>query len=149
MREIFDLGGALLLVSHDREFLNNVVTSTLAFEGGGAVAENVGGYDDWLRQRAQPPQDGPKQKAAPKPRREKPQAKRKLTFKEQKELEILPTRITKLEQELEALQKQMSAPDYFRRAPDALKTDHERLEQIPNELEKAYDRWEELEEHKG
>jgi len=146
---LVEFDGTLLLVSHDRAFLNEVVTSTLVFEGEGRVTEYVGGYDDWLRQRPQPAATMSKE-AVPQREKEPAQPKpRKLTFKEQKELEILPTRITKLEQELEALQKQMSAPDYFRRAPDALKTDHERLEQIPNELEKAYDRWEELEEHKG
>ena len=144
-----EFDGTLLLVSHDRAFLNEVVTSTLVFEGEGRITEYVGGYDDWLRQRPLPAASAPKETAT---RREKEPAQprpRKLSFKEQKELDALPAHITKLEQELEALHKEMSGPEYYRRAPDVLKADHERLEQIPGELEKAYDRWEELEEHKG
>ena len=146
---LVEFDGTLLLVSHDRAFLNEVVTSTLVFEGEGRVTEYVGGYDDWLRQRPPPPVAAPKETA---PQREKEIAQprpRKLSFKEQKELEALPARITKLEQELEALHKEMGGPEYYRRAPDVLKRDHERLEQIPAELEKLFDRWEELEEHKG
>ncbi len=146
---LVEFDGTLLLVSHDRAFLNEVVTSTLVFEGAGRIAEYVGGYDDWLRQR--PPPAAPAPKAATVPREPAPaQARpRKLTFKEQRELAALPARITTLEQELEALHRQMSAPDYYRRAPAGLKADRERLEQIPPELEQAYDRWAELEEHKG
>ena len=147
---LVEYDGTLLLVSHDRAFLNEVVTSTLVFEGEGRITEYVGGYDDWLRQRPPPPAAAPKEAAAPQREKEVAQPRpRKLSFKEQKELDALPARITKLEQELEALHKEMSGPEYYRRAPDVLKADHERLEQIPGELEKAYDRWEELEEHKG
>ncbi|TAN37703.1 MAG: ATP-binding cassette domain-containing protein [Verrucomicrobia bacterium] len=146
---LVEFDGTLLLVSHDRAFLNEVVTSTLVFEGEGRITEYVGGYDDWLRQRPLPPAPAPKEAAS---QREKPPAQprpRKLTFKEQKELDALPAMITKLEQELEELHRQMSGPEYYRRAPDMLKADHERSEQIPTELEKAYDRWEELEERKS
>ena len=146
---LVEFDGTLLLVSHDRAFLNEVVTSTLVFEGAGRIAEYVGGYDDWLRQRPPPPAPAPKETAsqrAPAPVQTRP---RKLTFKEQRELAALPARITQLEQELEALHRQMSAPEYYRRVPAGLKADHERLERIPPELEQAYDRWAELEEHKG
>ena len=146
---LVEFDGTLLLVSHDRAFLNEVVTSTMVFEGDGRIAEYVGGYDDWLRQRPPPPAAAPKESAAQREKAAAAARPRKLSFKEQKELETLPARITKLEQELEALQKQMSAPDYFRSAPEVLKTDHERMEQIPGELEIAFDRWEDLEEHKG
>jgi ATP-binding cassette subfamily F protein uup len=146
---LVEFDGTLLLVSHDRAFLNEVVTSTLVFEDEGRITEYVGGYDDWLRQRPLPAAPAPKEIA---PQREKATAQprpRKLTFKEQKELDALPALITKLERELEELHRQMSGPEYYRRAPDMLKADHERSEQIPGELEKAYDRWAELEEHKG
>jgi ATP-binding cassette subfamily F protein uup len=146
---LVEYDGTLMLVSHDRAFLNEVVTSTLVFEGDGRVAEYVGGYDDWLRQRPLPAMPAPKEAA---PQREKPEAQprpRKLSFKEQKELAALPDQITKLEQELDALQKEMSGPEYFRRTPEVLKADRERLEHIPVALEKLFDRWEELEEHKG
>ena len=146
---LVEFDGTLLLVSHDRAFLNEVVTSTLVFEGEGRIAEYVGGYDDWLRQRPPPPAAAPKEGAQQREKEPAQPRPRKLTFKEQKELEALPARITKLEEELAAVQKDMSNPDYFRRTPDVLKRDHERLEEIPTELEKLYDRWEELEEHKG
>ncbi len=146
---LVEFDGTLLLVSHDRAFLNEVVTSTLVFEGEGRITEYVGGYDDWVRQRPPPPAAAPKDTAAQREKAAAQPRPRKLSFKEQKELDALPARITQLEQDLEALQLQMSKPEYFRSAPDVLKTDHERLEQIPEELEKMYDRWEELEEHKG
>jgi ATP-binding cassette subfamily F protein uup len=145
---LVEFDGTLLLVSHDRAFLNEVVTSTLVFEGEGRITEYVGGYDDWLRQRPAPA-TAPKETAAQREKEPEQPRPRKLSFKEQKELDALPARITKLEQDLETLQKQMGEPSYFRSAPDVLKADHERLEQIPGELEKLYDRWEELEEHKG
>jgi ATP-binding cassette subfamily F protein uup len=146
---LVEFDGTLLLVSHDRAFLNEVVTSTMVFEGDGRIAEYVGGYDDWLRQRPPPPAAAPKESAAQREKAAAAARPRKLSFKEQKELEALPARITKLEQELEALQQRMSTPEYFRSAPEVLRTDHERMEQIPGELEIAFDRWEDLEEHKG
>ena len=91
---LLDYPGTLLLVSHDRAFLNNVVTSTLVFEERGRVREYVGGYDDWLRQA--PPKVEPKPKAAPKPKREKPAGSRKITFHEQREMEALPGNIERL-----------------------------------------------------
>lgn len=142
--------GTLLLVSHDREFINEVVTSTLVFEGNGRVAEYVGGYDDWLKQRPPP-------EAAP-PRRKEPDAEaappaaprpRKISLKERKELESLPRQIEALEKELEELHSRMSGPAYYRTAPETLSAHAERLKQIPAELEKTYARWAELEEKSG
>jgi len=93
--------GTLFLVSHDREFLDNVVTQVYAFEGDGAIREYAGGYDDWLRARPKPEEKAAEKKPAPapKPAEKKPAAKSKLSFKAARELEELPGRIEALEQE--------------------------------------------------
>ena len=138
--------GTLLLVSHDREFLNNVVSSTLVFEGNGLIQEYVGGYDDWLQQRPVTQSPSPKTeniKAHPP----KPTSK-KLSYKETRELEALPAQIEKLETKLDALHQQMNDPEYYKRPADEIKADAERLEALPVELEKLYERWTELEERK-
>ena len=141
--------GTLLLVSHDRAFLNEVVTGTLVFEGNGRIGEYVGGYDDWLRQRPPPETPAPREAAPAREKAPIPPRPRRLTFKEQKELDTLPARIEKLEQEQQALLAQLAASDYYRRALETLKADHERSVAIPAELEKLYDRWAELEERQG
>ncbi len=143
---LMNYSGTVLLVSHDRAFLNNVITSTLAFEGNGRVAEYVGGYDDWLRQRTQPQQDTAQQKAPAKPRREKPQARRKLSFKEQRELEALPSRIEALEAEHEELSARLADPELYRQDGADVNRVKKRYEEIEVELPQVYARWEELEE---
>lgn len=147
---LMDYSGTVLLVSHDREFVNNVVTSTLVFEGKGRVNEYVGGYDDWLRQwkqevPAEQVKAGEKQER-PKPRREKP---RKLSFKEQKELDVLPAAIEELEAEQQKLHADMADPDFYRSSGDKVAGVKERLEELEKELAKAYKRWEELEAAQG
>ena len=113
-----EYAGTLLLVSHDREFLNNVVTSTLALEGEGRVKEYAGGYDDWLRQRPEEPPPVAKPAAArPEPRPSPPQRARRLTYKEQRELDALPQRIEALEAELGRLHQRMAEPEFYREAP--------------------------------
>nr|WP_321256322.1 ATP-binding cassette domain-containing protein [uncultured Pseudodesulfovibrio sp.] len=149
---LMEYPGTLLLVSHDRAFLNNVVTSSIGFEGNGVVAEYVGGYDDWLRQRPDTPvthAKACKPKSAPKPA--KP-AKQKLSYKEKFELEkkreqlkTMPALIEKLETELDNLQTKMSQPDYFKNTPQAMGDDQKRLETVEADLEVAYETWEELE----
>jgi ATP-binding cassette subfamily F protein uup len=148
---LMDYSGTLLLVSHDREFLNNVVTSTIGFEGNGLVAEYVGGYDDWLRQR---PQEAPAPakscKAAPV---EKPRSsKRKLSYKEKFELgkkrdrlKEMPALIERLETELSELQERMSSADYYKNSGEMMAKDQQRLESLESDLEIAYETWEELE----
>ncbi len=146
---LLEYNGTLLLVSHDREFLNNVVTSTLAVSPDGQVQEFVGGYDDWLRQvRAEAPQSQPSPKSKERLRQttERP---RKLTFKEERELESIPEHITNLEQELEGLHRQLADPDFYRTAGAAVVTINERLTTIEAELEQLLSRWEELEAVKG
>ncbi|MCJ2163105.1 MULTISPECIES: ATP-binding cassette domain-containing protein [unclassified Pseudodesulfovibrio] len=149
---LMDYPGTLLLVSHDRDFLNNVVTSSIAFEDDGVVAEYVGGYDDWVRQRPDKtagPVKTCKQKIASKP--ESP-ARRKLSYKEKFELEkkrealaTMPALIERLETELEALQAKMSAPDYFKNSGEVMNDDQRRMETLESELEIAYESWEQLE----
>ncbi len=143
--------GTILLVSHDREFLNNVVTSTLVFEGNGTVGEYPGGYDDWLIQRPAPPEEGIERPAKKPPvvsRVEKKYRPRKLTFKEGKELEALPGIIEKLEHEQKDIFTRMADPNFYRSSADTLPDLRIRLEEIEKELMTAYARWEELEEIK-
>jgi ATP-binding cassette subfamily F protein uup len=138
--------GTLLLVSHDREFLNNVVSSTLVFEGEGRIKEYAGGYDDWLRQRPeeQPPAAKPAA-ARSEPRQPPPQRARRLTYKEQRELEALPQRIETLEAELGELHQQTADPAFYRKPPADIIRVKGRLETLQNEVAEAYRRWEELE----
>ena len=134
-------------MSHDRAFLDNVVTSTLVFEGEGRVAEYVGGYSDWLRQRPEPPQaEAPEtREAAAAPARPR-QRSRKLGYREQRELEALPGRIEALEAELAEVQRQLDDPGiYAELGSEGLARLGERMKQLEAELEAAYDRWAELE----
>jgi ATP-binding cassette subfamily F protein uup len=139
-------------VSHDRDFLDNVVTSTLVFEGGGRINEYVGGYADWVRQRAAG-------EAVPKGAAAKAQRKgdggndrpahprpRKRSYKEQRELDLLPERIEALEAELEGLQRQLADPGaYEQHGSEGLARLGERLDAVEDELAQCYARWETLE----
>ena len=141
---LLDFNGTLLLVSHDRAFLNNVVTSTLAFEGEGKVTEYAGGYDDWLRQRPaanQPPQAAPGKSAA----KSSEGRRSKLTFTETYELAALPAAIEALEKEQAQLLARMATPDYYRLPPPELAADQEQLSALENRLAAGYRRWEKLE----
>jgi ATP-binding cassette subfamily F protein uup len=138
--------GTLLLVSHDREFLNNVVTSTLVLEGDGRVKEYAGGYDEWLRQRL--PEEPPAEKppaARPQPRPSPPPRARRLTYNQQRELEALPQRIEVLEAELGDLHRRMADPAFYRQAPAEIIRIKSRLQSLQSEVAAAYRRWEELE----
>jgi ATP-binding cassette subfamily F protein uup len=142
---LLDYRGTVLLVSHDRSFLNNVVTSSLIFDGSGKVEEIIGGYDDWLA--TQTPAELPvkkKEKGSPSRRKERP---RKRTFKEKRELEELPGRIDALETEQDELHAKMADPDIYKEGDGSLITTMKnRLEEIEGELETAYQRWEELDQ---
>ena len=141
--------GTLLLVSHDRAFLDNVVTQTLVAEGNGHWQEYVGGYSDWLAQRKAPQTtQAPKAKVEPKPEI-KPAPAAKLSYKENRELELLPKEIEALEQQQQALTQSMSGPDYHRQGPEQIKADRQRLEAIEAELLQKFDRWEALEARRG
>lgn len=140
---IGDFPGTVLVVSHDREFLNNTVTSCLVFEGQGRVVEYAGGYDDWLSQRPQIEEPEPAQPRAPKPRVAKA---RKLTYKENLELEALPGRIEDLEADIAALHEQMNAPEFYANDHTVVAAAAARLEVLEAELDSLLTRWDELEE---
>ena len=147
--------GTLLLVSHDRAFIDHVVTSTLVFEGDGRVQEYVGGYEDWLRQRRQAlPRQG--QQATPAPVRvsrvdagaistdKSPGAQRKPSYKELRELEELPSRIEALEAEQQQLQAAVASPEFYKRPAAEIHEALARLEEIETLLLTAYTRWDAL-----
>ena len=136
--------GTVLLVSHDRAFLNNVVTGTLVFEGQGQVSEYAGGYDDWLQQRRQPdtPEKPPVRAEKQRVKSERP---RKLSYKEQLELDRLPRQIETLEAEQAALYQDMADPLFYQRNREDIAKAKERLKTIEHELETAFSRWEVLE----
>jgi len=152
---LLDYEGTLLLVSHDRAFLNNIVTSTFAMDGSGQVTETVGGYDEWQRQNeSAKPESKPRKSVAeqndlPSP---SPEASKKLTYKEQRALESqkrelteLPGRIEKLEADIHALTVEMATPAFYQRDSAEITRVVNQLKEMQDELAQAYHRWEELE----
>ena len=145
--KLVEYDGTILLVSHDRAFLNNVVTSTIVFELQG-VREYDGGYDEWLAQRTETGETAkPKQakRASVKPKAEPSPAKRKLTYKEQRELAALPETIEKLEADVAAIHQATTDPAFYQRPGEQIAADQEKLNEMEAKLTEAYARWEELE----
>ena len=145
---LLDYTGTLLLVSHDRAFLDNVVTSCLVFESDGGIREYVGGYTDWLRQRSVPepaPLVKPKPASAPTPKPSRTATPVKLSYNERRELERLPARIEELEQRQQELHAATADPAFYRRESTVVSQQLEELRVVESELEAAYGRWEELE----
>ena len=149
--QLVEWPGTLLLVSHDRVFLDNVVTSTIVFEGDGRIEEYVGGYADWLRQRRRAADDRSKQAEAQK-QTTKSSAKQdaarrsgKLSYKEQRELETLPHRIEVLESEHGQLQAGMASADFYKESAEVIARTMARSGEVEHELLVAYERWDELE----
>jgi len=143
---LIDYRGTVLVVSHDRAFLNNVVTSTLVFEGGGRIQEYAGGYDDWLRQHPAPAEkETPVRKERKVRDKGKTTGPRKLTFKENRELEELPGRIEAMEQEQEQIYEKMADESFYRDGGSEVAKARDRLNELERFLETAYGRWEELE----
>jgi ATP-binding cassette subfamily F protein uup len=138
--------GTLLLVSHDRRFIDNVVTSTVVFEGGGRVTEYVGGYEDWLRQRPMPTvSEAPQREKAEEPATSPtPAARKKLSYNEQLEYERLPSRIETLEREHDTLNARIAEPDFYKEGADAISSVLARAAAIEDELLAAYARRDEL-----
>jgi ATP-binding cassette subfamily F protein uup len=146
--------GTLLLVSHDRTFLDNVVTSTLVFEGDGKFVEYAGGYDDWERYQRKIPETPPQRqaRAAAQPassRSLRDDGPRKLTYKEQRELELLPGRIEALEKEQSDLHARMGDGEFYRQPGATITAALERLDFLKQELEASYQRWQDLESIRG
>jgi ATP-binding cassette subfamily F protein uup len=148
---LLDYSGTILLVSHDREFLNGVVTSTLVFEENGVVTEYAGGYDDWLTQRPQSSEINPSGreaangKAAARKQRERREKPRKLTFKETREIETLPRHIEELESEQKSLYERMADPEFYKEGGEKISRAKARLDELGQALEESYARWQELE----
>jgi ATP-binding cassette subfamily F protein uup len=147
---LIDYPGTLILVSHDRDFLDNVVTQSLVMEGKGRVGEYVGGYSDWLRQRRTPAPETVAPKLTPQVAKTAaapaatPASSRKLSFKEQRELDGLPARIESLDAEVATLTAAIQDPDFYRQGPDKVTATNTRLAALQAELAAAYARWEAL-----
>ena len=138
--------GTVLLVSHDRMFLNNVVTSTIVFEQDG-VKEYDGGYDDWLRQRPVPVAEAsPVAAAAPvsRPEKEPDNRKRRLTFKENQELQKLLPHIDELERTIAALHVELARPEFYQQSGEQIAREQARLKALDDQLAASMMRWEEL-----
>lgn len=143
---VFNYNGTILLVSHDREFVNNVVSNTLVFEKDGKVSEYVGGYDDWLRQRSQDSASGTVKSAKPAQKEIKGKAqKTKLSYKEQREIDELPVKIEKLEMSLQQVHAKMADPEFFQQDKDEIVKVQNFLTETERTLADCYRRWEELE----
>ncbi|RFF28189.1 MULTISPECIES: ATP-binding cassette domain-containing protein [unclassified Wenzhouxiangella] len=146
-----EYAGTLLLVSHDREFLDNVVTASFVMEGGGRVGEYVGGYSDWLRQRR--PDVSPTETASRKKSTTsggKPGKKpAKLSYKLARELEQLPEKVEALEARVAELSERMNDPEFYRQDPESITRHNAEVEAVQAELDAAYSRWEELESRGG
>ncbi|MEI6438369.1 MAG: ATP-binding cassette domain-containing protein [Candidatus Omnitrophota bacterium] len=143
--------GTLILVSHDRSFLNNVVTSTLVFENNGEINEYPGGYDDWVQQKANgikpiAPEDGPLKKS---PVAAKPSTANKLSFKEMRELESFSSKIEEMEYEQSKLCATLADPDFYKKDPEEIAQAKARSEQLAFGIVEMYRRWEELEAKKN
>ncbi len=149
---LLDYEGTLLLVSHDRAFLNNIVTSTIALDGSGRVTETVGGYDDWARQNESAKSESKPRKPVVSVENDARSPSKKLSYKEQRALEAqkrelaeMPQRIEKLEADLHALTAEMSTPNFYQRDSAEIARAAEQLKTMQDELNQAYARWEELE----
>lgn len=142
--------GTLLLVSHDRQFLDNIVTSTLVFEGEGKISEYVGGYNDWVRQRpvkeaVAPAKAEAKDEAAKKPVDKPKKASTKLSYKLQRELDALPDELEAAEGAVEAQQAICAAPDFYQGDHETVAAELAKLAELEQRLESLMERWVELE----
>jgi len=151
--QLVEWPGTLLLVSHDRTFLDNVATSTFVFEGNGRVQEYVGGYDDWVRQRAAVMPPSPPARRQPRAvGSSEPSAvatNKKLTYKERRELADLPALIEVLEAEQSELNASVSHPEFYRESAEAIARTLARLAELQHVLNGAYSRWDELDSRSG
>lgn len=142
---LLQFDGTLLLVSHDRQFLDNVVTSTLSFSGNGLIREYVGGYADWLRQSNRSSGSVQTSRKQTTPATEKPKKAKKPSYNEQCELENLPKQIESLEQQQNELATMVASPDFHNQPKAIINNTLEQMELIGNQLDRCYKRWEELE----
>ena len=147
--KLSEYSGTLIVVSHDREFLDNVVTSTIVFEENGRIQEYVGGYSDWVRRGRQlavtdsPYEAEERKRRTAERRRQRPATK--LSYKDQRELDALPTEIEALETAISELQQSVADPDFYAQDSDTVRETLDRLARAEAELERRIDRWGELE----
>ncbi len=148
-RKLCDYTGTLIVVSHDREFLDNVVTSTVVFEDNGRVQEYVGGYSDWLKQGHQLAETDSPEIAEAKRReanlRRKNKARKKLSYKDQRELDRLPAKIESAESSISALQTEVANPDFYAQDDELVQQRLQQLKDLEASLEALVQRWGELE----
>lgn len=142
--------GTILLVSHDRAFLNNVVSSTIVFEGDGVISEHDGGYDDWLRvkqgrARGKAESTQTASPTASAPNVAKPERRRKLSYKDQQELDSLPEKIGALESRQAELNASMADPEFYKMEGSEIASIQKEAEKVGKDLENCFIRWEELE----
>lgn len=147
---LVDYPGTLLLISHDRSFLNAVVTRSIVFENG-TIGEYAGGYDDWLLQRPAPENEPKIEKTTQEVKKsaqrdKKPGKSQKLSYKDQRALEQLPQHIEQLENQINALQAFMSQPDFYQQSSEQITAKQAELETLEQELEQAFNQWETLEQ---
>jgi ATP-binding cassette subfamily F protein uup len=144
---LFNFQGTLLMVSHDRSFLNNVVTSTIVFEGNGLLTEYAGGFDDWLLQRPEPATKIPPEKKEKKPSSQPAPVTKpvKLGYMEEREFKALPQKIESLESRQKSLYDAMADPDFYKKDKVEISRIQSELETLEKDIETAYERWESLE----
>ncbi len=147
---VMDYKGTVLVVSHDREFVNNVVTSTLVFEGDAQVNEYVGGYDDWLnysktKAKSDKSKTADKKSVTQETQQNTADKSKKLSYKLQRELDALPVQIEEFENEIESIQSQMVSDEFYKQEKDTILEVQQRLEKTQAELAHCYTRWEEIE----
>ena len=142
--QLIEYNGTLIVVSHDRSFLDNVITSLLVLDSGGKVIEYVGGYTDWLEKEKSKPIEKSVNRKNSNNVRTHTSHSRKLSYNEKRELNSLPDQIEQAEAEQFQLQQEMSNPDFFKKGGDAISKAKDRLFQLENILSNAYNRWEEL-----
>ena len=148
-----DYPGTLIIVSHDREFIDNIATNTLVFEGDGQITSYVGGYSDWLLQRPEENQNNGglaniKKKAAgtfPDNTQKKAKKTKRLSYKEQRELDELPKQLEALEKEFEECQQKISEPEFYKQSQDKIQRTQEQFKRLETEISNCYTRWEQLE----
>ena len=150
---IMEYPGTVIIVSHDRAFLNNVVSGTLAFEGNAQVKDYVGGYDDWVRQRPKSEEEAKSKAVKTKPKKTPDARPEKLSYKEQREFEALeveivelPGKIEELETAIEAMQTRMADPEFYKKSGEEMAAAQTELEKLEADHETTFERWEEVEE---
>jgi len=149
--KLINFEGTLLLVSHDRAFLDNVVTSVFVLDGSSKVQEFIGGYTDWIaynESKAQQQAAAPAAKKSPLVQSTVSNAgtkKKKLSYKEQQELKQIPELIGELETQQAALTQEISDPNFYKKASDKVNTTLDNLKKLESQLAKTYQRWDELE----